>query len=82
MVEMRSGGYHSTNAVSDAIRQAETPRPISARAAIAAAADAAHARTRAPPAAARSSSAALTRRGPKRSSSTPSGSWNSAKAKK
>ena len=38
MVARRSGGYHSTKAVSAAIRQADTPRPISARAAIASAA--------------------------------------------
>ena len=38
MVEMRSAGYHSTNAVREAIRHAETPTPMSARAAIAAAA--------------------------------------------
>src|ERR687888_2592136 len=35
MVEMRSGGYHSTNAVKEDIRQPETPTPISARAATA-----------------------------------------------
>jgi hypothetical protein len=81
MVEMRSGGYHSTKAVSAAIRQAETPRPISARAAIAAAADSAIV-NQTPPMAASSSSAALTRRGPKRSSATPTGSCTSAKARK
>ena len=78
---MRSGGYQSTNAVSAAIRQADTPRPIRARAAIAAAADSASA-NHTPPAAATSSSAALTRRGPKRSSATPSGSCTTAKARK
>ena len=81
MVERRSGGYHSTNAVSEAIRQAETPTPISARAAIAPAALSACA-NQAPPAAATSSSAALTRRGPKRSIATPTGSWQSAKERK
>ncbi len=81
MVEMRSGGYHSTKAVSEAIRQAETPRPIRARAAIAAAALSANA-NHAPPAAATSSSAAFTRRGPKRSSATPSGSCTTANDRK
>ena len=38
IVDSRPGGYQSTNAVSEAIRQAETPTPITARAAIAAAA--------------------------------------------
>ena len=31
MVAVRSAGNHSTNAWIEAIRQAETPRPISAR---------------------------------------------------
>ena len=81
MVEMRSAGYQSTNAVSEAIRQADTPMPISARAAIAAAALSACANQK-PPAAATSSSAAFTRRGPKRSIATPMGSWQNANDRK
>ena len=34
MVAIRSGGYQSTNAVNEDIRQPETPRPISARASV------------------------------------------------
>ncbi len=42
MVAMRSGGYHSVKAEKAAIRQPETPRPISARAAVSSAADLPH----------------------------------------
>ena len=81
MVARRSGGYQSTNAVKEDIRQPETPTPISARAPIAAPAECAEA-NHSPPSAAMSSSVALTRRGPKRSSSRPSGSWKKANERK
>ena len=64
-----------------AIRQAETPRPISARPAISSGRLCALANSAAPQAAT-ASRLAFTRRGPQRSSSTPSGSWNEAKARK
>jgi hypothetical protein len=64
-----------------AIRQAETPRPISARASTSCSNELACANSSAPPAASRSS-VAFTRRGPNRSSSTPSGIWNKPKEKK
>jgi hypothetical protein len=81
IVESRSAGYQSTKAVSEDMRATETPTPINARAAIAAAAVSAWA-NHAPPAAATRSSVALTLRGPKRSIAKPTGSWQSAKEKK
>ena len=79
---MRSGGYHSTKRVErchQAGRDAEADQRARQHQRIEAAAASAN---HAPPAAASTSSAALTRRGPKRSSSTPSGIWNRAKEKK
>ena len=80
-VEILSAGYQSANAVSEAMSPAETPSPMRARATTAAPAESACA-NHAPPAAATSSRVALTRRGPKRSSRIPSGSWNKPKARK
>ncbi len=59
----RSAGNHSEKALNEAIRQAETPRPISARA-VASPTRLLPSAKKALPAAAISSSAASTRRGP------------------
>ena len=80
-VAMLERGNQSTNAIIADIRQPQKPRPIIARAMISDGrfVDAAN---RTLPAAATSSRLALTLRGPKRSSSRPSGIWNAANAKK
>jgi hypothetical protein len=63
IVAMRSGGYHSTNAEKAAIRQPDTPSPISPRAAVSSVALCPSA-NHVPPAAATSSIVPFTRRGP------------------
>jgi hypothetical protein len=77
----RSRGNHSVNALIDPIRPADTPSPISARPAESIARSRARPKISAP-AAATQKSAAVQRRGPKRSSSTPRGSWASANERK
>jgi len=74
MVDVRSGGNHSTKAWMEAMRHAETPRPMSVRASTRSAKDLEWAKLSAPAAASRRSTA-FVRRGPNRSSSTPSGTW-------
>ncbi|MFT3962176.1 MAG: hypothetical protein QM701_12150 [Propionivibrio sp.] len=77
----RSAGNHCEKNLKAAIRQAETPRPISPRPTASMPMPSLTAKIAAP-AAATSSSAASTRRAPKRSSSRPSGSWVEPKAMK
>ena len=77
----RSRGNQSVNALIEPISPAETPSPISARPAESIARSCARPNVSAP-AAATHISAAAQRRGPKRSSSTPSGSWKAANARK
>ncbi len=74
-------GNHSTFAFSDAIRQADTPRPISPRPTISVTASDPKANSAAPTAAT-IRSAACTFRGPYRSSTMPSGSCTAAKVMK
>ncbi len=62
-VARRSGGYQSAKADKVAMRQPETPRPMSARASVSSALEPAMA-NQSPPAAASRSSVALTRCGP------------------
>ncbi len=80
-VASRASGNQSVNALIEPIRHAETPSPISARPSASAPKLSAMPNTTAP-AAVTHRSPATTRRGPKRSSSTPSGSWNSPKVTK
>jgi len=77
----RSIGNHWLKALRLAIRQAETPTPISARPSTRPSSVGASPNS-AQPSAATSSRVASTRRGPKRSSSTPAGSWTAANATK
>jgi hypothetical protein len=67
------------NALIAPIKPPETPRPISARPIDSVVKSCAKPKTSAP-APATEYRPASTRRGPKRSSSTPSGSWNAANA--
>jgi len=74
-VASRDSGNQSVKALIDPIRQAETPRPMSARPSASEARPSARPNANVP-AAVTHRSVATTRRGPNRSSSTPSGSWN------
>src|SRR5262249_43399362 len=78
---MRSFGNHDTIALSPAINAPATPKPIKARPTTSVAKSSLRANNAAPPAATRSSPL-CTRRGPKRSSKTPSGNRIDAKVKK
>jgi hypothetical protein len=75
----RASGTHSTTALKPLISPPAKPSPIRARARVSVAPLWPMANS-SEPVAAQASSAAWTRRGPKRSSRTPSGSWNRAKA--
>ena len=77
----RSMGNHWLKALKLAIKQAETPNPISARPRANACKWVTRA-NRVQPLAATSNRAASTRRGPKRSNNRPSGNWNSPNPKK
>ncbi|WEN41994.1 hypothetical protein CKCBHOJB_01579 [Thauera sp. GDN1] len=77
----RSRGYHSAKPFKAAIRQADTPRPISARPNPSACSPSPSANITAPIAVS-SSSSASTRRGPKRSSAIPTGICARPKARK
>ena len=75
----RGSGTHSTTALKPLISPPAKPRPISARAEASVVMPWPSANS-SDPAAAHASNAACTRRGPKRSSRRPSGSWNRANA--
>ena len=74
----RSGGAQSTTALKDAISPPAKPSPIRRRAPTSMSADP-PAANRTEPNAETMSRQACTRRGPNRSSSTPSGSWKAPK---
>ena len=76
-----SGANHWRYALKEAIRQADTPAPISARPTHRPASEVLVAKTAAP-IAAMTSSADSVRRGPYLSSQIPSGSWSEPKATK
>lgn len=77
----RSRGYHALIAFSGAMRHADTPAPMIARATARLASDSASANSVAPSAASVSSTGS-TRRGPKRSSRMPTGTCIAANARK
>ena len=77
----RSGGNQRTYALKEAIRQAETPKPMSSLPMISPLRDSAMEKISAPKAAKMSRTDSVLR-GPKRSSSKPSGSWKDAKEMK
>ncbi len=77
----RFSGNQMVIALKDDISPPATPRPIMLRAKIRVIL-LSPMENRNAPSAAESRNAACTRRGPKRSSSMPSGIWNAAKAKK
>ncbi len=81
MAGSRCAGNQRTLALIPDIKHPDTPNPMRARPSARADTLPAAANSKAP-AAATTSNAASVRRGPKRSSSKPSGSWNDAKLRK